>query len=425
MSLGSWGFRRGLREALTEWVEEGLIGEEVAEALRRRHALETRGAFDAASFAIYLFGALLVFGGLASFVAWNWEAVPPGARLAGGVILMLGFEVSGYRLGFPKASARRHTLGHALVVLGVLVFGANLALLAQRFHFEPRLEGFLAWSAVSASMALALRSTPCAAVAMLTAFAWLLGKSPDEVPGGIFLYQGAWVVAVAWGRGFRSAPLTVLATVCGLVAVAWAAGQSEGSGDGVTALYLVPLSFCVVAIGMGGHAKDGDVGSVAAAPSVLVAMAFIVSFWEVAEGVSEGVSEANTLHVLAACGPPLVLGLLAVATTPASKNRTAPILAIAAAVTLALSAWLGPTALCIAAHLCLIARVAWDLRRSLTELQRGPFWMGVLLAVATIVARFLEIQTGLLTKAVVFVLAGLAVIAAGFFFEQRRLGVRT
>ena len=49
---------------------------------------------------------------------------------------------------------------------------------------------------------------------------------------------------------------------------------------------------------------------------------------------------------------------------------------------------------------------------------RRIFWAGVLFAALIIASRFLEYETGLLIKAVVFIACGIGLIAAGVGFEN-------
>jgi len=57
-------------------------------------------------------------------------------------------------------------------------------------------------------------------------------------------------------------------------------------------------------------------------------------------------------------------------------------------------------------------------------LERAPFWAGSVLGVATILSRFVEFETELWLKAIVFLACGVAVIRFGVVFERKRRVVR-
>ncbi|MGD0077467.1 MAG: DUF2157 domain-containing protein, partial [Sedimentisphaerales bacterium] len=51
-------------------------------------------------------------------------------------------------------------------------------------------------------------------------------------------------------------------------------------------------------------------------------------------------------------------------------------------------------------------------------LDRQIFWAGILFTALVIASRFLEYETGLVIKAVIFITCGIAIILAGVGFEN-------
>ncbi len=72
----------------------------------------------------------------------------------------------------------------------------------------------------------------------------------------------------------------------------------------------------------------------------------------------------------------------------------------------------------VLANIALLALAAVVFSGGLIELNRTLFWVGLALLVADITARFFEYDTGLLTKSVVFVGIGVAVVLGGVVFER-------
>lgn len=58
------------------------------------------------------------------------------------------------------------------------------------------------------------------------------------------------------------------------------------------------------------------------------------------------------------------------------------------------------------------------IRDGLTLVQRRTFWAGMVMLVLQIISRMFEYDTGLILKALVFVLCGIAIIGSGLWFER-------
>ena len=120
-------------------------------------------------FAIYIIGAALIGAGAISFVAAHWEQITPSAKIGLIVACMLTGHIAGFYLW--KVSAKSPRLGHALIVLGTLVFGANIGLIAQIFHIKSHFyNGLFAWAIGAIIMAYAVESVPNAVIAIIVSF---------------------------------------------------------------------------------------------------------------------------------------------------------------------------------------------------------------------------------------------------------------
>ena len=124
-------FRTLLKREFPRWREEGIVDEEAEATLARRYQLDEEGVSVAAT-AIYVLGVLLIGGGVVSFVAWNWDSIPKAAKLAMLGAALVAAHASGYWLW--RIDRRHPRLGHALTLLGTLIFGANIGLVAQIYY---------------------------------------------------------------------------------------------------------------------------------------------------------------------------------------------------------------------------------------------------------------------------------------------------
>ena len=75
----------------------------------------------------------------------------------------------------------------------------------------------------------------------------------------------------------------------------------------------------------------------------------------------------------------------------------------------------------LAANLVLAILVLLAITSSVRTLERGLFWIGALLGGVVILSRFLEFETELWLKAIVFLACGVAVLVVGRLFERHRL----
>ena len=141
-------FASELRQELAGWIQDGLVQQSQADAIQARYPVDdTHGTTSLLLPTIYIVGAALIGGGAISFVAANWDSIPIPLRIGLLVTTMLACEIAGFVLWKVK-EAREH-LGHGLVVLGALVFGASIFLIAQMYHLrgEPHIlrSGFGRW----------------------------------------------------------------------------------------------------------------------------------------------------------------------------------------------------------------------------------------------------------------------------------------
>jgi len=151
-------FRAFLREELPRWRAEGLVDERSAEALAQRYLAEPEGTGLALA-AIYVLAACLVGAGVISLVAWHWDELPRGLRLGMLGSALVAAHLAGYRMW--KVQARRPLLGHAVSLLGTILFGASIGLVAQIFHVSGVWYGaFGAWALGALAAAVILPGLP-------------------------------------------------------------------------------------------------------------------------------------------------------------------------------------------------------------------------------------------------------------------------
>ncbi|HWI59999.1 MAG TPA: DUF2157 domain-containing protein [Bacillota bacterium] len=128
-------------------------------------------------------GAALVVCGIVLLLAANWEEIPRGVKIAGGLMLMLGAHAGGWYLREVKEDYRKS--GEALHLVGAGLFLGNIALVGQIYHLSSRVpNAFLLWWAGIAALPWLLRSKALHLLSLL-AFGWWFGLEVNQ--------EGSWL----------------------------------------------------------------------------------------------------------------------------------------------------------------------------------------------------------------------------------------
>lgn len=423
-------FRAGLRRELPRWRAEGLVDDRVEQLLVARYRLDEKAA-DVTAAAIYVLGALLIGGGVISFVAWNWEHIPDAAKLALGGLAMLTADLLGYR--WWKVTRTRPRLGHAIVFLGTLLYGANIGLVAQVFHIHSNwYGGFGAWAIGAAIAAWALTSLPNAALGVVLALVWSTGfvdDHPHWSPLGPYLLAG---IFLPLALRTRSRLLFALVAIAIVVALGIGAGMETDGGAAVPAAMLAGCAALIAWLfAVDEQTADQRLAAVARVLGLFGfgVLAYIAAFHELAREFAFAQLDGAECRWAFAAIPALLLAVAFVAAgwrralDATSWARAGAVgLAALAGIALLLAAMAAPAdslLLAVAGNLALGATAAVAVAASVRELERGPFWIGTLTLAGLVVTRFCEFETNLGVKAAAFVASGIAVIFVGIAFERR------
>jgi uncharacterized membrane protein len=159
---------------------------------------------------ISLLGAVLITTGIILLIAAHWNEVPRGVKIAGGILLMLGFHAGGWWL--REIHGRYRKTGEALHLVGSGLFLANIGLLGQIYNIVSRPpNAFLLWWIGIAALPWPLRSK-AQHVLLLLAFGIWFGFEVNEqdswlYAGGdtrqLLLYSLLGLVYLGAGYGLR------------------------------------------------------------------------------------------------------------------------------------------------------------------------------------------------------------------------------
>ena len=161
-----------------------------------------------------LLGACVLAAGAILFFASNWSVMPRWVRVTWIALAVVGAYVAAWPLMYGRRSHPR--VGEAVLLLGAMLYGAGLWLIAQIFHVgDPIPIGMLLWSAGALPMAWAARSRALTILVLLAATFWSIGEITQAsfAPAGSYLVLFLPAVLVAYRTRSRAA--VVVAVLCG------------------------------------------------------------------------------------------------------------------------------------------------------------------------------------------------------------------
>ncbi|MBF0465589.1 MAG: DUF2157 domain-containing protein [Nitrospirae bacterium] len=135
---------------------------------------------------IVTIGAIFVGAGIFSFIAANWQEMSKPLKIG---VILVSMLVS-YGIGwYLKEKLNMEKTGSALFLLGSIIYGAGIFLVAQMFHTRANWpDGFILWMFGVIAVAFALESFSHFYLAILLGFVAMIGH-PIEIFTGIFGYQ--------------------------------------------------------------------------------------------------------------------------------------------------------------------------------------------------------------------------------------------
>jgi uncharacterized membrane protein len=385
------------------WVTDGLISEEQRQKLLARYPPEAQ-----ALGLLPLLGSVLVGLSALSVVAANWQALPTPLRLA----LLLGSLVGSYAAGSYFLRRGNADLGHGLIGLGLILFGASIILTSQLYQLVGYdASGLLAWVVAGVALSYVYGSR------LLVLLTVLIGAAVQTYcfeSLGIYSYVTAWLVTAGlgyyWWRRPDAVSSTVLAT--GLL---WQAGLLVIVLHAKITWFFVPA----MAIYAAGDWQSNRAGARALQASPLVA-AYLFMFGLATFGETD--AYANILR------PPLLPYLAALgavfALSAAGKRARGRLASLPEWLLLLPGFYLpGGLQLAVATLVVLYAHAGMVLARANREHDSDQLTLGaVLFVVATAVAYF-KLTWGFMNKSLFFLVGGVLLLGLSWYLRRRNAQV--
>ena len=418
-----------LQGEIAQWVREGLISDEQAARLRARYPIIGKAPREPLPWGKVIFSALGVgvFAlGVILFFAYNWQGMHRYAKLA---VIGIGLLTAHGAAGWLRRGDRHDpALAESLQLLGTLLFGAGIWLVAQIYHFEVYYpNGFLLWALAALAMAWALPSITQGLLALGLLAIW--GGMESLEYGHSHHYASLLIVftllPLAWWQRSR----TLLAGVLLGLPLAWCMSvwrlQDSWVLVGLWAMVLAYLALARVAPlrGFEGAADSLRFHAALIGLPLLYIGSFIglpaeLARWPDLSGLSQF---ALLLPVMSA----VVLGLLVLALPSARPEGRNQWLAIAGLwlplmLLLPLSAGidmavLGRTIF----NLQFLGLALYFIHRGTETLSRRSLSLGCAMLTLLALARFSDLFHSLLLRSLLFLVLGAALFIAGLRYSRQ------
>lgn len=203
-------FLQRLEPETAAWEREGLIAPDQRERILSRYRpvreAEEKAGPGRLITTISTLGALLIGIGVLLFVASNWSQIPNWGRLTIIVVSLLASYGVGFNLCF--VTGRYPRVGGAFILLGAIIFGAGIFLVAQMYHVTVHYpNGPLMWGAGVIPLAYLLKQRSLLTLAIVDFLIWLGMEMRFWITDGQSVFEMQCVTlylmagALLWGVG--------------------------------------------------------------------------------------------------------------------------------------------------------------------------------------------------------------------------------
>ncbi|MGE0212946.1 MAG: DUF2157 domain-containing protein, partial [Parvibaculaceae bacterium] len=243
-----FGYHSRLKGDLARWRTEGWISPELETKLQA-DALAHRSGI-AVSTVVGLLGAALLGFAVIAFVAANWDGLSKLTRL----VVLFGALWATYGVTFVLHRTRHPIFAELALLVGGVLFGANIMLIAQTYHisgYTP--DALLLWAVGVLLAAGLLSSTPSLVLAIGLVTLWIVWDKADN--SQFAAWQALVAFALCAGLVWRQRSIVALhALLIGLIV--WLFAELLDAKLQLWPLSLLGLAVC--AAGLAGSRAEKE-----------------------------------------------------------------------------------------------------------------------------------------------------------------------
>jgi uncharacterized membrane protein len=219
-------FLNRLRKEMPGWVERGWVTPAGEAAILQQAESRASHGIHVIPVALAVIGALTLGAGIILFFAANWDEMSKISKL----VVLFGSMWGAYAIagrGLSGSARASGVIGHAMLLLGVILFGANIQLIAQIYHIDAHYpNGVLMWALGALALVWAVPSqvVAVAGIALATLWSGMETLDFDRYVHWPFLIVWALFAGPALFRNWKWATVAALLALglwCFMVMVDW------------------------------------------------------------------------------------------------------------------------------------------------------------------------------------------------------------
>jgi uncharacterized membrane protein len=413
------------------WVKDGVIQPEQGVVLKKRYPAPGEGtAWGRMIF--FSIGAILFGLGIILIFAYNWQQMHKFAKLAVIFAALIGAHGAGYWLKRPES--RYRAAGEGLHLLGTMLFGAGIWLIAQIYHIEEHYPtAFLIWGFGSLAMAWSLPSIPQAIAAVILFVLWNCFEAFDfrdpHLISPFLIFAG--IMPLAWLRRSR-----VLITICviGFLVTLFASASTLEGDLAALVIFFTACMLIAMSLVVRQRRLFVEIGPVFSFMGFFLyfAILFILSFYHRGKSTWSVHFDQFMESLFFFSFALAAIGTWAWAIWPAAKKKPQPgkvisskyygvwatliIMILNALDLIPLRGWLGMAVFnLLFLYQCMVMIITGcrrlDLRTTVT---------GCVLFAVIAMARYADLFFSLLTRSLVFFIAGAALFSVGIYYSRTK-----
>ena len=156
------------------WVAEGIVDQQIADLIRQRYPAG-KSSRSIAMIVFSAIGACVIGLGVILLFAYNWQDLSKYTKLA----VIFGFLILSHSTGLVIyfRTERFKAVGESLTVLGTMLFGAGIWLIAQIYNIQEHFpNAFLFWGIGATLLAWTLPSISQAIIAAILFTIWAMAE---------------------------------------------------------------------------------------------------------------------------------------------------------------------------------------------------------------------------------------------------------
>ncbi|MBS4023542.1 MAG: DUF2157 domain-containing protein [Dethiobacter sp.] len=430
-----------LGDEVADWKSAGIIDDNQAGAILSRyeesaHGEEPdRGGRLIATIAVL--GSLLLGIGVIIFFASNWQVLPKWFKVALIISSIIAAYATGYWLAFERKTYPR--VGQALILLGAILYGSGIWLIAQIFHINAHYpNGILFWSLGIIPVAVAAGSIPILVGSSLLLTLWTIFEQGQFGSTNlIYLPLSAVVLALSYRLKSRTAAgFSLLGLV---IWVAIATGVSFRGEEAILYIFLLTAISGLLIFALGRLQVSWSRLPMMKTPYRIVGLLvfflslYLLTFSGLMRVFRYNSSAADSVFFMVAFGIITAFAVMSgglILTKAKNDLREQKGLSVEAAlvltvaVVLVILALLGPaagrTTLLLTTNILLFFAIVTVIISGYLGREAALINIGLVFFVLDIIARYFDFFWDMLDKSLFFMGGGLLLLAGGFLLERNR-----